>query len=231
MWISIFAEVPAFQHTHENARRLREPSVISSRYLTGVLPSLARQAAGAASARLSLRPLSFRGTLSCRNSDTVCRENAKACVLTVAGAQGDGRQYTGSADQRSRQATSIKTHRALERHADPQSPLPDNPASLSRRAVEHLKTLGQLDEFRQLQTGSARGVIDEDAFDHRRLGVNEDLGDLGNPAFWPLTCEQSRVLLHDRVFYSRPRRTGAHEAILLRRLLQARLSDRSILMV
>ena len=90
---------------------------------------------------------------------------------------------------------------SLERHADPQSPLPDNSAALSRRAVEHLEPVGQLDEFLQLQTGPAGGVVDEDAFDDRGLGIEEDLGDLGHPAFGPETCEQSRMLLHDRIIY------------------------------
>ncbi len=119
----------------------------------------------------------------------------------------------------------------LERHANPQRPFPDHSAALSRRAVEHLKPVGQLDEFLQLQTGSACGVVDQDAFDDRRLGIQEDLGDLGNPTLRAEAREQSRKLLHDRVFYSRARHTGAREAILLRRPLQASLSDRSILIV
>jgi hypothetical protein len=89
-----------------------------------------------------------------------------------------------------------------ERHADPQSPLPDDPAALSRRAVKHLKPFGQLDEFLQLQAGAARRVVNEDAFDNRRLRVEEDLGDLGNASLGAEAREQSRVLLHDRVFYS-----------------------------
>ncbi len=120
---------------------------------------------------------------------------------------------------------------ALERHTNPQGALPDHPAALSRRAEKDLKPVGELDEFLQLQTGSAGGVVDEDAFDDRRLGIAEDLGDLGNAALGPNAREQSRILLHDRVFYSRTCHTGTREAIVLRRPLQASLSDRSILMV
>ena len=70
----------------------------------------------------------------------------------------------------------------LECHADPHRALPDHPATLSRRAVEHLKALRQLDELLQLQARPAGGVVDEDAFDDRGLRIDKDLGDPGNPA-------------------------------------------------
>src|ERR1700759_1178592 len=114
---------------------------------------------------------------------TRCGGAAKACATMI-----------------SAQRRWVSVTPGLERHADPQSAFPDHPAALSRGAVEHFKPLRKLDELQQLQARPAGRVVDQDAFNSRRLGAHEDLGDLGNPAFWPLACKQSRVL-HDRTLH------------------------------
>jgi hypothetical protein len=38
------------------------------------------------------------------------------------------------------------------------------------------QAIGQLDEFRELQTGTARRIVDQDALDRRRFGLEQELG-------------------------------------------------------
>src|ERR1700740_982272 len=93
---------------------------------------------------------------------------------------------------------------SLERHAHPQGALPEDPAALSGRAVEHLKAVGKLDEFWQLQARPTGGIVHENAFDDRGFRVEEYLGDFGNPSLGAEACEQSRMLLHDRTILLTP---------------------------
>jgi hypothetical protein len=75
----------------------------------------------------------------------------------------------------------------LERHADPHSALPDDPAALLRGAVEHFEPFREIDELFQMQARAARRVVDEDALDRGRFRPDEYFGLAGDPTSGPLT--------------------------------------------
>jgi len=92
-----------------------------------------------------------------------------------------------------------------EHDANSQAAFPRSPAALSGRPVKDLEALGNIDVFFQLQACAARGVVDEQAFDHRgfRSRPQEYLAGLGDPALGTHAHKQSRFI-HDQILFGGP---------------------------
>ena len=70
----------------------------------------------------------------------------------------------------------------LERQSEAHGTSPDHPAALPRRAVKQFETVRQIEMSCELNAGSARRVVDENAVDGGRLRSEKDLGRARDPA-------------------------------------------------
>src|SRR4029077_3190792 len=87
---------------------------------------------------------------------------------------------------------------ALERQSYSQSAPPNNPAPLLARPVEQLKPVREIAMFFHLNACSARGVVNQNAFNDGQFRPENDLGRARNPARRTDALKQALVL-HGRI--------------------------------